>query len=82
MEFTEKEVDRNLTYSRTHSSGWTISGKLRTDWFVWVNEFEATHLQYGRVWGDFEVEVEAESEEGFAHFYKNHPPNAWDYGDI
>jgi len=69
--------------TRTHElSGWTINGVIHEDYFEWVNEFTAHHSVYGRVWGDFEKEVYAESEEGFAHFYQNHPPDAWDYGDI
>lgn len=81
---SEREIGRNFKniYSRTHPSGWTISGRLNADYHIWVNEFEATHPQYGRVWGDFEFEVKAESEEGFRNFYENYEPNAWDYGDI
>ena len=79
---SEEEVRDDIIYSRTHSSGWTISGKLHTDWFIWVNEFKATHPLYGRVWGNFHADVKADSEEGFAHFYRNHEPYAWDYGDI
>lgn len=65
-----------------HESGWTINGEIHEDYYEWINEFEASHPQYGRVWGNFEDEVHADSEEGFAHFYANHPPSAWDYGDI
>ena len=81
----EKDIDRKdryVTYSRTHPSGWTISGQLKMDWFVWVNDFDASHPQFGRVWGNFENLVNAASEEAFTDFYKNHPPNAWDYHDI
>jgi len=67
---------------RTHPDGWTIKGEVKEDYYSWVNEFEASHPQYGRVWGDFEVEVHADSEEGFADFYAKHPPEAWDYADI
>jgi hypothetical protein len=34
------------------------------------------------VWGDFEKEVYADSEEAFADFYAKHEPHAWDYWDI
>ena len=78
-----RRVRHDEPYSRTHeSSGWTISGMLKEDWYAWVNEFEATHPQYGKVWGDFEDSVEASSEAAFAHFYEHHEPEAWDYGDI
>ena len=83
----EKDIDRkhrNLPYSRTHPrpSGWTISGQLHADWFVWVNDFDASHPHFGRVWGNFETQVHADSEEAFAHFYQHHQPEAWDYHDI
>lgn len=65
-----------------HASGWVISGEIHEDWYEWVNEFEATHPDFGRVWGNFEEVVYADSEEAFEHFYKNHPPNEWDYWDI
>ena len=65
-----------------NESGWVISGTIHEDYYEWVNEFEAIHPVYGKVWGDFEIEVFADSEEGFNNFYENHPPNAWDYDDI
>lgn len=70
------------THTKTHPSGWTITGEIHEDYYTWVNEFKATHPKYGTVEGDFESEVKADSEEAFAHFYANHPPGAWDYGDI
>ena len=69
-------------HTRTHDDGWTISGEIYEDYFVWVNNFEASHPTFGRVWGNFEKEVFADSEEGFADFYAKHPPKAWDYHDI
>ena len=66
----------------THEDGWTIKGEIHEDYYTWVNEFEATHSKYGRVWGDFESEVYADTEEGFKDFFEKHPPQAWDYGDI
>ncbi len=65
-----------------HKDGWKIKGAVHEDYYVWVNEFEAEHPTFGKVWGNFEKEVYADSEEGFADFYKNHAPEAWDYGDI
>lgn len=70
------------THTRTNASGWTITGEIHEDYYVWVNDFRATHPKYGRVWGNFESEVHADSEEGFAHFWKHHTPEDWDYGDI
>lgn len=70
------------THTATHADGWTITGEVVEDYFYWVNEFSATHPQYGRVWGNFENEVRADSEEGFQHFWKHHEPSAWDYFDI
>ncbi len=75
------EPDRG-TYTRTHADGWTISGEVHEDYFLWVNGFEASHPTLGRVHGDFESEVHADSEEAFQDFYAKHPPQAWDYWDI
>ena len=71
-----------VLFTKTHPDGWTIIGRVSSDYYEWVNEFEAFHPNYGKVWGDFEIEVFAESEEGFNHFYKNHTPEDWDYQDI
>ncbi|MCP4664860.1 MAG: hypothetical protein GY849_00720 [Deltaproteobacteria bacterium] len=65
-----------------NESGWTISGEIKRDYDEWVNEFEAIHSKYGKVWGDFEKTVFADSEEGFNHFIENHKPEEWDYQDI
>lgn len=70
------------THSRTHDDGWTITGEVHEDYYTWVNDFEAVHPAFGRVWGNFENEVHADSEEAFADFYARHSPNAWDYMDI
>jgi hypothetical protein len=78
---TEELMDSG-THQRTHASGWTIRGEVHEDWMVWVNSFEATHPVFGKVSGNFEEEVVADSEEGFADFYANHTPEAWDYRDI
>lgn len=76
------EISKNAICSRTHDSGWTITGRVREDYYTWVNSFEAVHPAYGRVSGDFEDEVEADSEEGFNHFLEHHPYSEWDYHDI
>jgi len=70
------------THQKTHKDGWTILGDIQEDYYKWVNEFNAVHPKFGRVWGNFEDKVYADSEEGFQDFYKNHRPEAWDYGDI
>ena len=80
-EVTDTDAERG-TYTRTHDSGWTITGDLHENYYVWVNDFKATHPELGCVEGNFEDEVKATSEEAFAHFYKHHTPLAWDYGDI
>lgn len=66
----------------TNDSGWTIKGEIHEDYYEWVNEFSASHPQYGRVWGNFETVVRATSKRAFDHFYVHHTPEAWDYGDI
>lgn len=69
-------------YSRTHSDGWTIRGRIAEDYYYWINDFEAIHPVYGRVWGNFEFEVYADSKTGYELFVKNHPYQRWDYYDI
>jgi hypothetical protein len=69
-------------HTRVHPDGWTITAFIHEDYFYWVNEFEAVHPMYGRVWGDFESEVYADTEDGFQDFYAKHPPEPWDYYDI
>lgn len=68
--------------SRTHADGWTIAGIICEDYYYWVNHFEASHPVFGRVWGNFDEEVYADSEAAFQDFYARHTPEAWDYGDI
>lgn len=74
--------DTTGEHETTHPSGWTIKGVVHEDYYYWVNDFEAHHSAFGKVWGNFENEVYADSEEGFAHFWANHEPDAWDYRDI
>ena len=33
-----------------NESGWEITGEIHEDYYEWVNDFEATHSQYGKVW--------------------------------
>jgi hypothetical protein len=80
-EVTDTNADSGV-HTKTHPDGWTITGELQEDYFVWVNNFEAYHPTLGKVWGNFEAEVNADSEEGFADFYSKHHPEAWDYCDI
>jgi hypothetical protein len=68
--------------SRTHADGWKISGDIHEDYFYWVNDFEATHPVFGRVWGNFESEVSADSEAAYQDFFEKHTPESWDYWDI
>lgn len=86
-------VDFNITGSDAYTlseshigthedTGWTIEGEIHEDYYTWVNEFKATHPDFGLVWGDFEKSVMAYSQEGYEHFLKNHPPESWDYYDI
>jgi hypothetical protein len=74
--------NREEYYTRTHASGWTITGKISEDYYTWVNDFMAYNPDFGWVEGNFEDKVYATSEEAFKHFWKNHQPQAWDYQDI
>lgn len=81
-EITSEDYPQHGTFrTRTHEDGWTIKGVVKSDYYSWVNEFRASHPQLGRVWGNFEEEVFADSEEAFQDFYKHHTPKAWDYDD-
>jgi len=77
-----KDDGKTGVFTRTHDDGWTITGEVHEDYYMWVNDFKANHPVYGRVQGNFEDSVYADSEEGFAHFYANHKPTEWDYMDI
>lgn len=78
----ENHSNETGVFQRLHSDGWTIKGEIREDYYFWVNEFEASHPVYGRVWGNFEETVYADSEEGFVAFTDAHEPYVWDYYDI
>lgn len=81
FEVTEGKEEGGF-HKRTHPDGWIIEGEIHEDYFVWVNDFKASHPKFGKVWGNFEDKVYADSEEGFKDFFEKHRPNAWDYGDI
>jgi hypothetical protein len=76
------EHHHNVEMTKTHESGWTIIAEVHEDWYEWINDFNAIHPVYGKVWGNFEEEVYADSKEGFDHFVEHHPYNRWDYHDI
>jgi len=65
-----------------NKSGWKIEGEIHEDYYEWVNEFKAEHPTYGKVYGDFEEKVYADTKEGYEHFLENHSPSSWDYWDI
>lgn len=69
-------------YIGNNNSGWTITGQVNSDWYEWVNDFVASHPQYGTVSGNFEEKVQATSEAALEHFLKHHPFEEWDYYDI
>lgn len=84
-------LDRAKIYTRTHDSGWTISGKISNDWYSWVEEFRATHEKFGTVVGFnytgidatiYDTSVYATSEEGLRDFIETHTPRIFDLGDI
>lgn len=67
-----------------HEDGWSIFGKIHSDYFTWVNAFHAIKDSDNnqRVWGDFEKVVYATSLEVLDDFLENHSPDKWDYWDI
>lgn len=75
---------RKKIYHRTHEDDWCISGEIKSRCYqgiteFFVKQFQAEHPVYGKIMGDFEIEVYADSEEGFQHFYTHHKPVIWDY---
>lgn len=84
-------LDHAKIYTKTHDSGWTISGKISNDWYSWVEEFRATHEKFGTVVGFnytgidamiYDISVYATSEEGLRDFIKTHTPRIFDLWDI
>lgn len=69
-------------YTKTHDNWWTITARIHEDYYERVNEFVAIHPKFWKVWWDFEDKVYAEKKKWFIDFYKNFPPEAWDYWDI
>lgn len=63
-------------------SGWTIEGEVHEDWYEWVNDFVAVHPVYGKIEGNFEDAVTADTQIALDHFLINHPFYEWDYYDI
>jgi hypothetical protein len=60
-------------YPENYISGnywWYSSGRLVS----LVKHFDTEHPKYGRVWGNFEDIVFADSNEAYNHFYKCHRP--------
>ncbi len=83
VSFVKGRYNRSLgVYSRTHADGWVISGAIHEEWYEWVNGFKAIHPVFGRVWGDFERWVYADSKEGLEAFCAAYPYENWDYDDI
>lgn len=63
--------------------GWIFHTEICEDYYEWVSEFCAIRLSdNAAVWGDFNYEVYASSQEAYDEFIKLFPPEAWDYGDI
>ena len=65
-----------------HGDGWTVTGEICEDYYNWVNYFTAIHDKYGKIEGNFEDSISAESVESLAHFLVHHPFDEWDYYDI
>lgn len=76
--FDLSEMDSALT----HDSGWTIAGKFRYDYYVWVTTFAAVHPVHGRVWGDTTQTIWADTPEGYLEFIEAHPFSSFCPGDI
>ncbi len=55
--------------------GWTITGSIETDsrHYSWLCEFDASHPQYGHVWGNLNDYIYATSVNAYETFIKTHP---------
>lgn len=87
-------LDTNILFDNELKSGWTINahinfidnGSYDTDYgdhidcgsIDYVGDFKATHPQYGLLYGNFESEIYADSEETFQQFLKDHKPIVYD----
>lgn len=79
----ERDLGEERFYSRYHaSSGWTIRANVCADHYLWVEQFSASHADYGWVRGDFATAVYASCRASLDHFVFNHPPFAFDSQDI
>jgi len=65
----------SVNVERHQTSGWAIQGTIvQGETMDWVESFEASHPLYGDIWGNFNSNVYAETEEAFQDFYTNHTP--------
>ncbi len=80
--FESQAITLSLSILGANSSGWVIEGEVIEDYYRWVNDFKAEHIFYGKVWGNFEKEVHADSQAGYDAFVTAHPAEVWDYDDI
>lgn len=83
----EEPVDGNVTMTRVHDNGWSIEGVLSTDYFTNCTEFVATHAVHGKVWADFDDEMDivyATSQFAYEQFIVDFPD--WEsetcFGDL
>lgn len=80
------DSDPNEIFERMHLDGWTIKGVMCNDWYSWVEVFEATHPQFGKVWRTEEDAknhtVKATTREAYDNFIINHEFIGFCYDDI
>jgi hypothetical protein len=69
-------------YCHRHPDKWMIKGIIYEDAYYWVEDFVAYHPKYKFVFGNFEEDVYASSEEAYKDFISKHTPHTWDGGDI
>lgn len=79
----DEEMPENGLYIKHHEdTGWTIIGKCISDYYHWVDEFEAHHPIHGMIFGSFNKKVYAESKECFDNFVSSHHYEEWNMQDI
>ena len=59
-------------FQTTYHDGWSIMTAINKNNATIKGTFEASHPIHGRVHGNFENAIYADSEEGYANFVLNH----------
>jgi len=82
---TEQDIEYTCanTFSMTHyTSGWTITGRLGMDWYIWVDRFIAQHGALGVVAGTTAGITHFTNRDTLRHFLAHHKLMELDFDDL